>query len=1019
MKWRDFVLNSNMDPLDGYLNRRRFLKRTSLGVTGLFVAGGFSCAFAADNVNPPAASENLSGFVPVRYRPMPAKVRGLKKNSVFLNGAWFIDPNPGQNIRNNPLSAAGWSRFNVPGQWAQQGYDIPLEKTVAVAREFMVPHKWAGYRIFLRFDAIHAGTNYWLNGKRLGYSENLFTPVEWEITDAARAGETNRLDLEMTVATASERLSSSCHYTGDSLGGIDRAVRIYALPKLHIATLHLNAGLDAMYLDGELQIELGFDNPEPAVQAALAVSVQLFDPDGEPVAHSTPIVNLDPLKQGVTTVNIESQVANPFKWNAEEPYLYKLILTLEQDGRALERIERNIGFRTVETKNRQLYVNGARVKLAAVCHHEIDPLMGRANTMGHAETDVKRFKSANLNHVRTSHYPPTQEFLDAADRYGLYVESEAPLCWVAPAKDLSDLKAVLTPTSAMIDYNHSHPCVIMWSLANESHWSGLFAESNKLCKRLDPTRPTTIEHAFSNEDKVTCDIISRHYQHMPYDNILKDDPRPFFHGECFFLVYHERTDVAIDPGLRELWAAGSADPNSAWGRACLENLSGIKRLMPGVYPGAWSYICSSEHCIGSTIWSGVDDIAFLPNGRVVSSENGNAYWGLIDGWRRPKPELALAKFVFSPVWFPRRQLDYTARQPSVRVPMVNRHSFTNLGKFDFIWELNGARGKACIDVPPGSTGEIEIPIPHDTPVGETLLVRVMDRGNEIVNAALVLGQPIPHSFPVPQAGAPKWSDGGRLIIIKGTRFSLVLDRTTGDFVASNPKHHAPMIQFPSLHVARHDFGDLMRKKPPYAEFPDLTTRTIEAVTVIENSDGLELIVKDSYQNFAGVVRWFMDKDGVGAISYDYTYAGDDLDTREIGVKAMLSSKYDEVKWRRWSEWGVFPEDCICRTEGKASARRNKKGPIQPANVKPDWPWSQDETELGTADFRSIKFCIYEASLVASNGSGVRVDANGDIHFRACLSAQGVQMHLLSQCPLAPVTLKNGARLTGNVCVRIV
>ena len=1004
---------------DGYLSRRRFLKQTSLGVTGLVAAAGFSYAFARDNaLNPPSDSENQSDFVPVRYRPMPAKVTGIKKNVVSLNGAWLINPLPGQNVREHSLSATGWNRFSVPGQWAQQGFDVPLDKTVAVAKEFTIPRSWAGYRIFLRFDSIHAGTNYWLNGKPLGYSENLFTPVEWEITDAARIGETNRLDLEMTVATASERLSSSCHYTGYSLGGIDRAVRIYALPKLHIATLHLNAGLDPAYRDGELQIELGFDNPEPDAQSALAVSLELFDQDGKRVEHSTPKVNLDPLKPGVTTVNFKSHVVNPLKWNAEQPNLYKLALTLEMDGHPLERIERNIGFRTIEIKNRQLYVNGARVKLAAVCHHEIDPLTGRANTMRHAEDDVKRFKSANLNHIRTSHYPCTQEFLEAADRYGLYVESEAPLCWVAPAKDLTDLKAVLTPTSAMIDYNHTHPCVIMWSLANESHWSVLFAESNKLCKRLDPTRPTTIEHAFSNEDKVTCDIISRHYQRMPYDNILKDDPRPFFHGECFFLVYHERTDVAIDPGLRQLWAAGNADPDSAWGQSCLKNLNGIKRMMPGIYPGAWSYICASEHCIGSTIWSGVDDIAFLPDGKVVSSENGNAYWGLIDGWRRPKPELALSKFVFSPVWFPRRQLDYQPGQSSVWVPAENRYSFNNLGKFDFVWELIGAKGKARINVPPGSTGEIEIPVPHGTPQGEVLLVRVTDGGDEIVNATLTLGQPNPPPLPQPQAGAPIWTDDGRLIIIEGQKFSLVFDRTTGDFDTSNPRHHAPIITFPSLHVTRHDFGDLMRKKPHYAEFPDATTRTIEAVTVTENGPGLQLLVKDHYQNFSGSIRWLMDKNGVGTISYDYTYTGDDLDSREIGIKAILPVTFDEVKWRRWSEWGLFPDDCICRTEGTAKARRNKKSQIQPANIKPEWPWSQDETELGTTDFRSIKFCIYEASLIAPDGSGARVDANGDVHFRACLTDQGIQMHVLSQCPLAPVVLKNGDRLAGKFCIRL-
>jgi hypothetical protein len=153
----------------------------------------------------------------------------------------------------------------------------------------------------------------------------------------------------------------------------------------------------------------------------------------------------------------------------------------------------------------------------------------------------------------------------------------------------------------MIDYNHAHPSVILWSLANESHWSELFAESDKLCKSLDPTRPTTIEHVFSGENEVTCDIISRHYQPMPYDEILKHDRRPFLHGECFFETYHERTDVASNPGLRQLWAAGSADPNSEWGKACIKNwdehkfLCNNEDVRPGIYPGAWSYICASQH----------------------------------------------------------------------------------------------------------------------------------------------------------------------------------------------------------------------------------------------------------------------------------------------------------------------------------------------------------------------------------------------------------------------------------------
>src|SRR6185436_14807900 len=120
--------------------------------------------------------------------------------------------------------------FQVPGQWLQQGYVIPASNTVAVAVEFVIPRQWADNRIILRFEAIHAGVHYWLNGKRLGYSENLFTPVEWDITETARLGKTNRLDLEMKTGTVSETMSYSSAYAFHDLGGVDRSVRLFALP---------------------------------------------------------------------------------------------------------------------------------------------------------------------------------------------------------------------------------------------------------------------------------------------------------------------------------------------------------------------------------------------------------------------------------------------------------------------------------------------------------------------------------------------------------------------------------------------------------------------------------------------------------------------------------------------------------------------------------------------------------------------------------------------------------------------
>ena len=136
------------------------------------------------------------------------------------------------------------------------------------------------------------------------------------------------------------------------------------------------------------------------------------------------------------------------------------------------------------------------------------------------------------------------------------------------------------------------------------------------------------------------------------------------------------------------------------------------------------------------------------------------------------------------------------------------------------------------------------------------------------------------------------------------------------------------------------------------------------------------------------------------------------------IRFLLKGACDEVKWQRWSEWGAFPQESISRTEGTARAHRDKKWGEAHWNVRPAWPWSQDETELGTADFRSIKYNIREAALVSPDGSGLSAYANGEGHYRAALAPGGVAAHLLWRCPLGQVPLKPNDRLQGEFVVRL-
>jgi beta-galactosidase len=964
---------------------------------------------------------NVAGlfFDPVHYQPMPEKTGSLRQNHLLLDGNWWIDPVSTNAVRSRPLHAGGWSRWKVPGQWLQQGFDIPQEKPIAVTTEFVIPKEWSKHRIILRFDSIHAGTRYWLNGRELGYKENLFTPVEWDITEAARIGSTNRLDLEMKVQTLSEALSVSSSYAFHSLGGIDRSVHLFALPQTHIARLRVSPELDNQFHDADLNLNLQLESDVTAGQ--LSVQVQLQDSSGKTIKHSQPKMALGQFS-GITNIDFATHVTAPRLWSAEKPNVYRMVIELRDGGTLLERVERQIGFRKLEIRGRQFYVNGQRVKLTGACHHEFDPLTGRADTMRHAETDVRLMKEANLNYIRTSHYPPPTELLDAADRLGMYVEVEAPFCWVGPAlDDRANTSAILTPTSAMIDYHHSHPSVIVWSLANESHFNRQFLASAKMVKDLDPTRPTMFNHDFANSplSRIT-DIANVHYPSMPFDKVMEEDSRPLFLGEYFFPICHEQTDVVIDPGLRELWGMGHAEPGSAFGQALTRDFE-MPPLKPGLKPGGWSYITHSDRVIGGAIWASHDDAFYLSETNHVGYAWHHGFWGLIDFWRRPKPEWWLARHIFSPVWLETRHVPYVSGQKSVRVPVENRYAFTDLSELEFHWEINRQSGKVKVQLAPAAKGVIDISVPKGTVEGDEIVLHVTNAAGVVVEeTAIQLGSEKKNTIPQLTSERPQWVDDGQKLVVQGRGFGLVFDRRKGDFDSTDARHSSAVTSFPSVHVTRYDFGDLNGPNSPnYAVFPEAQTRHFEKIDVKEEATGLRLTVHERFTNFIGSTSWLIDATGRGVVSCDYVYTGQPIDTREAGIRFLLKPDCEELHWRRWSEWGVFPAESISRTEGSARAHRDKKWDPAKWNQRPKWPWSQDETEMGTTDFRSIKYNVYEAGLKSPQNLGIKLLANADSHFRAAVSTNGTTADMLWRCPLGQVPMKSGDHLTGQFVTKLV
>jgi hypothetical protein len=373
--------------------------------------------------------------------------------------------------------------------------------------------------------------------------------------------------------------------------------------------------------------------------------------------------------------------------------------------------------------------------------------------------------------------------------------------------------------------------------------------------------------------------------------------------------------------------------------------------------------------------------------------------------------------MFSPVWFPVRHVEFDPEAGSFRIAVENRYSFTDLSELSFAWECGDRHGAVSVAGAPGQTAQLTLPWPRGARPGDVVTLRVSDlAGNLITPATIQLGQRPPQVLPQPDGGAPEVTNDGKTAAITGDGYCLVLDLQTGQLLPGDPRANSALRELPRVHATRFDFGDLWGGQLPYAVLPDAAGRVVESVSVQARGEAVEIVVHDRYEGFAGTLRWVLDRRGVGNVSADYELTGEAFQAREVGLRMLLSGQCQELSWRRWSEWGVYPEDSISRTAGAALAHRNP--PAQPGDDRraPSWPWSQDETKQGTADFRGVKLNVFEASLSSGGQGGVRVEADADRHVRACLDPGGVALHILTQCRMGPVTQTKGQRITAEATV---
>ena len=867
--------------------------------------------------------------------PLPEETPGLDAPVLSLNGTWAFAPEPPPEFWRDEGAASDWKTIEVPGEWTTQGFNLGPDVERVYKRQVAVPAEFAGRRLVLRFDGVYSYARVWVDGRYVRDHHGGFTSWDCDVTDFLKPGQKSRLIVGVT--DMSDEISWGSSYAKHSLGGILQDVKLIALPPVHAERFHVATDLDERYQNGTLGVTVRLRLPP---RETAEVRLTLSDLENRTVRLNPDVLRFAPTA-AETTVRIP--VGPVTTWDAEHPRLYTLEARVLAGGSTVEVLTKKVGFRKVEVHGNKLFVNGLEVKLRGGNRHHIHPLRGRSVPAEFDLLDARLFRDANINFIRTSHYPPTEAFLEACDRFGLYVEEENAVCFVATHGNLptSDDPAFRSryfgQFAEMVERDLSHPSIILWSLGNESRWGANIKPLYDHVKSEDPSRPVI----WSYPDTVPkgqpgYDVYSAHYP--PFDADLRSPAVPRLNDEWAHVACYNVNTLRRDPGVRD-----------AWGES-------LRKF--------WENAATAGGSLGGAIWGLIDDVTFLPS-------NGAGYgeWGIVDGWRRLKPEYWHVKKAYSPVRVDDRPVANPGPGQPLRIPVRNWFDHTNLDELAVGWSVGGRSGWVSgLSVPPHGEGVIVIQ-EGDWKAGDVVHLRFLRARSLVVDEyALPVGPPAAaEPPPAPEGPPPQIIETERILTVRGANFRLVFDKTSG------------LLETGELGGTRLIAGGPFLACAPATLLP-WTLNGFE-----RRIEGHEAVL-DMRGSFAGALaRFIVRVDGRGLITVDYVYEGRPEGASEMGVAFVLPAEVQSLSWERRGLHSVYPPDHIGRNGGVALKVR--PGTPDVYRTKPAWTWAEDMTDwflfgrnhLGngaTRDFRSLKANVRWAA-VDLKGTPARVVVEGD------------------------------------------
>lgn len=631
---------------------------------------------------------------------------------INLNGEWkfmYLDDHrkvPTTFMQPN-FSDALWANIKVPGNWERQGYGTPIYTNIGY--EFMpsnptpptlpkaiptglyrttfdIPLLLRDRDIFLDLTGVKSGTYIYINGQKVGYTEDSKSNAEFLINKYVKEGK-NTLALQVMRWSTGSWLECQDFWR---ISGIERDVYIWSQPKTRIDDFKIISTLDSTYTDGIFKLEMALINNFVKPSGEMQVWFELEDAEHNLVEYSYIETSLKANSRD--TARFEKVIKNVRKWSAEDPYLYTLVMKIRKQGNFIEYASAKVGFRTSEVRGNLYLVNGKKVFIKGVNYHEHDEKTGHYLSEKTIIEDFKLMKQANINAIRLAHYPQQRRFYELADQYGFYLCNEANIESHGMRYELQKghslgnnpqwLKAHMERTENMYEQTKNYPSVMFWSLGNEAGNGYNFYETYLYLKGVDSLRPVQYERALLE-----------------------------WNTDIFCPQYPSASTFAA-------WAKSTTDrPYIASEYAHAMGNS------TGNFRDQWDEIYASNNLQGGFIWDWVDQ------GFLETSKDGYDYWayggdygvkqpsdgnfmcnGLVSADRTPKPAL------MSEVKKVHQYVRFTALDIAKgRFEIKNIYDFTSLDKYNVRWQITASgrkikEGTLSLNLEPDQSKEVTIPV---------------------------------------------------------------------------------------------------------------------------------------------------------------------------------------------------------------------------------------------------------------------------------------------------------------------